>query len=65
MAGAAAGSTSFAGVRLLLAGAISRLGLVALATVLEAASVGLASAVGSSSSLAIFALVVLRGFGAG
>ena len=39
--------------------------LVARAIVAEAASVGLASAVGSSSSLAIFALVVLRGFGAG
>jgi hypothetical protein len=45
--------------------AAARAAARALCSVAEAAVVGLASGLGSSSSLAIFAFVVLRGFGAG
>ena len=65
--GAAAGSTALAGVRV-ARGLVRRARRVARGVgreAAEAAAVGLASALGSSSSLAICFLVVLRGFGAG
>src|SRR6478735_3078000 len=70
LAGAAAGSTAEAGVRV-TRGLVRRMrrllrgvGRDALAIVAEAASVGAASGAGSESSLRICFWVVLRGFGA-